>query len=224
MEGLLRSDYDVEAVIGEALRSLERSMARNPRELIMQAILEGYRHEHQILAGEVADETADADMFGELFVLAAARHGVDKSGPAPNDRAVVYGAGPIGLGATLALKSSGGQHVAVVDLIPAQLDKALKVGAHTVINTVDEDVAQKLIELHGSGDALFFGPSGHGHLLLRRRRARGDRHGAGRGQMWCGQMCRSNAQTTPVRRLHEPDEQTRSPSSDRWVIRPRSSN
>ncbi|KUI41890.1 TetR family transcriptional regulator [Mycobacterium sp. GA-1199] len=64
---LLRGDYDVETVIAEALRSLERSMGRNPRELIIQTILEGYRHEHRILAGESVDETADADMFGELF-------------------------------------------------------------------------------------------------------------------------------------------------------------
>nr|WP_090277168.1 TetR/AcrR family transcriptional regulator [Mycolicibacterium komanii] len=67
---LLRGDYDVEAVVGEALRSLERSMARNPRELIVETILEGYRHEHRILAGEAVDETADADMFGELFARA----------------------------------------------------------------------------------------------------------------------------------------------------------
>lgn len=70
VRALLRADYDVEAVIGEALRSLERSMARNPRELIIQTILEGYRHEHRILAGEPADDTADADMFGELFARA----------------------------------------------------------------------------------------------------------------------------------------------------------
>ncbi|RAV08103.1 TetR/AcrR family transcriptional regulator [Mycolicibacterium sp. GF69] len=70
VRALLRNDYDVEAVIGEALRSLERSMARNPPELIIQTILEGYRHEHRILAGETVDETADADMFGELFARA----------------------------------------------------------------------------------------------------------------------------------------------------------
>ncbi|KUH97176.1 TetR family transcriptional regulator [Mycolicibacterium acapulense] len=70
VRALLRADYDVEAVIGEALRSLERSMARNPRELIIQTILEGYRHEHRILAGEAVDDTADADMFGELFTRA----------------------------------------------------------------------------------------------------------------------------------------------------------
>lgn len=70
VRALLRGDYDVEAVIGEALRSLERSMARNPRELIIQTILEGYRHEHRILAGESPDDTTDADMFGELFARA----------------------------------------------------------------------------------------------------------------------------------------------------------
>jgi len=65
----LDTDYDVKTVIGEALRSLERSMARNPRELIIETILEGYRHEHRILAGEEKSDS-DADMFGELFAKA----------------------------------------------------------------------------------------------------------------------------------------------------------
>src|ERR1700754_2678916 len=69
MRALLRTDYEVEAVIADALRSLERSMARNPRDLIVETILEGYRHEHRILAGEPLDD-ADADMFGELFAKA----------------------------------------------------------------------------------------------------------------------------------------------------------
>jgi AcrR family transcriptional regulator len=71
VRSLLQTDYEVNAVITEALRSLERSMARNPRELIIETILEGYRHEHRILAGELADDT-DADMFGELFAKAQA--------------------------------------------------------------------------------------------------------------------------------------------------------
>ncbi len=65
----LRTDYDVESVIAEALRSLERSMARNPRDLIIETILEGYRHELRILAGDLPDDV-DADMFGELFAKA----------------------------------------------------------------------------------------------------------------------------------------------------------
>jgi AcrR family transcriptional regulator len=69
VRALLRTDYEVESVIAEALRSLDRSMARNPRELIMETILEGYRQEHRILAGDRSDD-ADADMFGELFTTA----------------------------------------------------------------------------------------------------------------------------------------------------------
>ena len=65
----LKAKYEVESVIADALRSLERSMARNPRDLIVETILEGYRQEHRILAGERAYDS-DADMFGELFAKA----------------------------------------------------------------------------------------------------------------------------------------------------------
>jgi AcrR family transcriptional regulator len=69
VRSLLGTDYDIEVVIAEALRSLERSMARNPRDLIVETILEGYRHEHRILAGDERNDI-DADMFGELFAKA----------------------------------------------------------------------------------------------------------------------------------------------------------
>lgn len=75
IRALLDTDYDVESVIAAALRSLERSMARNPRELIIETILEGYRHEHRILAerdSDADDAHEDADMFGELFDRAQA--------------------------------------------------------------------------------------------------------------------------------------------------------
>jgi AcrR family transcriptional regulator len=68
---LLKRDYDVETVIRQAVRSLERSMARNPRELIIETILEGYRQEQRVLTGERPDDV-DADMFGELFAKAQA--------------------------------------------------------------------------------------------------------------------------------------------------------
>jgi AcrR family transcriptional regulator len=69
VRSLLQTDYEVGAVIAAALRILERSMARNPRELIIETILEGYRHEHRILAGELTDD-GDASMFGDLFTKA----------------------------------------------------------------------------------------------------------------------------------------------------------
>src|SRR5438067_396784 len=49
---MLTKPYEIPAVIEAALTTLERSMARNPPELIIETILEGYRHEHRILAGE----------------------------------------------------------------------------------------------------------------------------------------------------------------------------
>jgi len=63
---LLDKPYDVPAVIDAALRTLERSMSRNPPELIIETILEGYRHEHRILAGEHPGDP-ELGMFTELF-------------------------------------------------------------------------------------------------------------------------------------------------------------
>ena len=72
----------------------------------------------------------------------------------------MFGAGPIGLGATMAYKSLGVSHVVVVDLIAARLDKALQIGADAVINSAEEDVVQRLIELHGEGESMFPGKAG----------------------------------------------------------------
>jgi threonine dehydrogenase-like Zn-dependent dehydrogenase len=55
---------------------------------------------------------------------------------------VVFGAGPIGPGTTVAFKSVGVSHVVVADLIPARLGKAVEVGADAVINSADEDVVR----------------------------------------------------------------------------------
>ena len=66
VRALLSRPYEITAVIDAALATLERSMTRNPPDLIIETILEGYRHEHRILAGE---QPADPDlgMFTELF-------------------------------------------------------------------------------------------------------------------------------------------------------------
>ena len=92
--------------------------------------------------------------------MAVARHGVNRCQPKPSDKVLVFGAGPIGLGATIAFKSLGVEHVVVADLIPARLEKALKVGADAVINSGEEDVAARLLELHGEGESMFGGRVG----------------------------------------------------------------
>jgi threonine dehydrogenase-like Zn-dependent dehydrogenase len=92
--------------------------------------------------------------------MAVARHGVNQVAPKSSDKVVIFGAGPIGLGATIGFKSAGAQHVTVVDLIQSRLDKALKVGADAVINSADEDVAQRLIDIDGPGESMFPGKAG----------------------------------------------------------------
>jgi L-iditol 2-dehydrogenase len=92
--------------------------------------------------------------------MAVARHGVNQCRPKPTDKVMVFGAGPIGLGATIAFKTVGVEHVVVADLIPARLAKALAVGADAVINSSEEDVVKRLVELHGEGEALFPGRAG----------------------------------------------------------------
>ena len=92
--------------------------------------------------------------------MAVARHGVNRCDPKPSDKVVIFGAGPIGLGATIGFKSAGVDHVVVADVIPARLEKALAIGADAVINSAEEDVAKRLVELHGAGESMFPGKAG----------------------------------------------------------------
>ncbi len=92
--------------------------------------------------------------------MAVARHGVNRCNPKPGDKVIVFGAGPIGLGAVLGFKSLGVEHIVVADLIPARLEKALQIGADAVIDSAEDDVVAKLIELHGAGEAMFPGKAG----------------------------------------------------------------
>ncbi len=46
------------------------------------------------------------------------------------------------MGATIGFKSAGVSSVVVADVIPARLEKALKVGADAVIDVAGEDVAR----------------------------------------------------------------------------------
>ncbi|MEJ3749196.1 zinc-binding dehydrogenase [Actinomycetes bacterium KLBMP 9797] len=82
--------------------------------------------------------------------MAVARHCVNRSGATPTDKVIVFGAGPIGLGATIWLKLRGVQHVVVADVVPERLALATEVGADAVIDSSREDVAARLTELHGA--------------------------------------------------------------------------
>jgi len=81
--------------------------------------------------------------------MAVARRAANRSGSKPGDKIVIFGAGPIGLGALLAFKARGAAHVVVVDLVPNRLQKAMQIGADAVINSNEQDVVARLHELHG---------------------------------------------------------------------------
>lgn len=81
--------------------------------------------------------------------MAVAFHGVNRSGAGKGSKVVVFGAGPVGLGAAIGFKSKGAAHVVVVDIVANRLEKAIRVGADAVINSAEEDVSERLKQLHG---------------------------------------------------------------------------
>ena len=81
--------------------------------------------------------------------MAVALHGVHRSGPVEGSKVVVFGAGPIGLGAVIGFKARGAAHVVVVDVLANRLEKAKKVGADAVIDSSSTDVVSHLKEFHG---------------------------------------------------------------------------
>jgi (R,R)-butanediol dehydrogenase / meso-butanediol dehydrogenase / diacetyl reductase len=81
--------------------------------------------------------------------MAVAYHAVNRTNPTIGDKVAIFGAGPIGLGAALGYRRRGASHIVVIDVIQSRLDKALEIGADAVINSLNEDVAARLVELHG---------------------------------------------------------------------------
>ncbi|SNT36329.1 zinc-dependent alcohol dehydrogenase [Rhodococcoides kyotonense] len=90
--------------------------------------------------------------------LAVARRVVDKTNPRPEHKAIVFGAGPVGLGALLALKHYGVSHVVVADVQPTRLEVAMELGADATIDSSRHDVRSRLVDLHGTGSDAFGRP------------------------------------------------------------------
>ncbi|MFI1331575.1 zinc-binding dehydrogenase [Streptomyces sp. NPDC020845] len=97
----------------------------------------------------VFPDTVPFDVAALNEPMAVARHCVNRAEAKPTDKVVVFGAGPIGLGAAIWLKLRGVEHVVVADVIPERLQTALAVGADAVIDSAAEDVTARLTELHG---------------------------------------------------------------------------
>lgn len=81
--------------------------------------------------------------------MGVALHAVNRGKPKPGQRAVVFGAGPIGLGAIVGLRRRGLTDIVSVDLSPLRLSIARQLGASATINPQEADVALRLGEIHG---------------------------------------------------------------------------
>lgn len=108
--------------------------------------------------------------------IAVGMHGLNLGEIKPGDRAVVMGAGPIGLGAIAALKYRGAKNIVAVDVVEERLERARQLGAAFTINPTKADVRVELEKFYGtvprvvSGEPLvdcelYVDCAGHGPLL-----------------------------------------------------------
>ncbi len=81
--------------------------------------------------------------------LAVAMHAVNRAEARPGDRVVVFGAGPIGLGAIVCLRYRGIRDVVAVDLSATRLALAGQLGAVAVCNPAETDPWEVIRQHHG---------------------------------------------------------------------------
>lgn len=86
--------------------------------------------------------------------LSVAQHGANRVAARAADKAVIFGAGPIGLSMLQVLNYRGLRNIVVVDLSDRRLDAARALGA-IALRADDPELPQKLVEHHGTKN--FFG-------------------------------------------------------------------
>lgn len=82
--------------------------------------------------------------------LSVGLQGVDRTAPVAGERAVVFGAGPIGLAAVASLRFRGVEDIVAVDLSARRLEIARKLGARETVDAGSGDVWAALRDLHGT--------------------------------------------------------------------------
>jgi len=119
-------------------------------------------------------DTLPMDIAALAEPLSVGLQGVDKTHPRPGERAVVFGAGPIGLAAVAGLRFRGVEEIVAVDLSPRRLEIARKLGAKATLDPSQDDVYGALRDLHGAvplygapmaGSDIFIEASGAGVVI-----------------------------------------------------------
>jgi len=94
-------------------------------------------------------DTMSFDRAALAEPLGVGMNAVDKLAVAPGEKAVVFGAGPIGLAAVASLRDRGCEDVVAVDLSARRLALAEALGARATLNADEVDVWRELRKLHG---------------------------------------------------------------------------
>jgi threonine dehydrogenase-like Zn-dependent dehydrogenase len=82
--------------------------------------------------------------------IAVGMHGLNLGKILPGERAVVLGAGPIGLGVVSALRHRGVEQIAIIDVIDERLERAAQLGATKTINSSKANVREELEAYFGT--------------------------------------------------------------------------
>jgi len=90
-----------------------------------------------------------ADIAALTEPLSVALHGVNQAKVKPGEKAVVLGAGAIGLGVVIGLRRRGVSDIVVVDVTPERLRLAERLGASMTINPREQDMRGALAARFG---------------------------------------------------------------------------
>ncbi len=141
------------------------TMGGSPRALFYENMPGGMGHKLGAMAEyfirpaaaiqKVPDSVSDEEAAAVLDSVYTGLNAVEAAELRPGDSTVVIGAGRIGLGAMLCAKAAGAAPVIVIDVVKSRLDKALEMGADTVINANEVDVVSEVVKLTEAGpDAI----------------------------------------------------------------------
>lgn len=114
---------------------------------------------HQLPAG------METDIGALIEPIAVGWHAAKQGNFQPGDKAVIFGAGPIGLVTMLSLRAAGAEWVAVSEVSSARKEAARKFGADLVLDPTNDDVAAEVARLTGPGADVAYECTGNGKAL-----------------------------------------------------------
>lgn len=97
-------------------------------------------------------DSLDFETAALVEPLSVALHGVNRSCAKPGEKAVVFGAGPIGLGVVAMLRHKGLTDIISVDRSDGRLARAKALGARLTLNLDKDDIWATIATAHGAGE------------------------------------------------------------------------